>query len=403
MSARAAVQHALDAPDLWGCVEVRLADSVNAADASDDRALRGTGVGPLDGLPFAVKSNIDVRGVPTTAGTEVPRPPAPQDADVVARLRDAGAIPVLTTTMAEAAIGSVTINPWTGSCLSPADLSRNAGGSSGGSAAAVAAGLVPFALGSDTMGSVRIPAACCGVVGWKPTAGAVESTGLVPLSRQLDTIGVLAPTALDVLSIARVLLNTESAGPLAQRIGVPRFAAQADDAAVRAVADVRDALRAQGHEVIEVDLELDAALVRRRGLLLCEAEAAQYWGGAVDGSPAGLSEHVRALLRFGRDAAADAIQAAHVVRTDVEGSVRSVLDRVDAFLLPTLPSRAPAADEDPPGLADFTAFANLAGVPAVSIPSSVVAVGERVPRSVQLIGSHGADLHILKLAASLQG
>ena len=401
MSSAESVEYTLNARDEWGCIEARLPLARQAANASDARLESGSPLGPLDGVPFAVKANLDVAGITTTAGTTVARAAAARDAEVVASLRAAGAIPVLTTTLAEAAIGSVTVNPWTGPCVSPRDTSRNAGGSSGGSAAAVAAGLVPFALGTDTMGSVRIPAACCGIAGWKPTRGAISTQGLVPLSGALDTVGVLAPSAIDLLPIARVLLG-EKVTARPSRIGIASLTTDADEAARAAVDEAANRLRSSGCEVVDVHVDIDAALVRRRGLLLCETEAAGFWGPAVDGDPSGLSDPVRALLRFGRDAPAEAITAAELLRADVERTVRSVLDDVDVILLPTLPGPPPARDEDPAGLADLTAFANLAGVPVVSVPIGMAAEGESVARSVQLIGRYGSDIALIELTAELQ-
>jgi len=401
MSATESVEHALNARDEWGCIEARLPLARQAANASDARLESGSPLGPLDGVLFAVKANLDVAGIPTTAGTTVARTAAARDAEVVASLRAAGAIPVLTTTLAEAAIGSVTVNPWTGPCVSPRDTSRNSGGSSGGSAATVAAGLVPFALGTDTMGSVRIPAACCGIAGWKPTRGAISTQGLVPLSGALDTVGVLALSAIDLLPIARVLIG-EKVTARPSRIGIASLTTGADAAARVAVDEAANRLRSLGCEVVDVHVDIDAALVRRRGLLLCEAEAAGFWGPAVDGDPSGLSDPVRALLRFGRDAPAEAIAAAERLRADVERTVRSALDDVDVILLPTLPGPPPARDEDPAGLADFTAFANLAGVPVVSLPIGMPPKGESVARSVQLIGRHDSDIALIELAGLLQ-
>ena len=403
MTAAEAVAHALTGRDDWGCVEARLPEAHKAAQESDARRSAGELLGPLDGVPFAVKANLDVAGLSTTAGTGVVRDAANRDADVVAHLRGLGAIPVVTTTLAEAAIGSVTINPHTGTCVSPHDVSRNAGGSSGGSAAAVAGGLVQFALGTDTMGSVRIPAACCGIAGWKPTRGALSLRGLVPLSTPLDTVGVLAPTCADLLLIAEELLAGDDSDPAPiVRVGIASFTADADASAQDAIATAAGQLRTAGCTVSHVGLTIDTAMVRRRGLLLCEAEASQFRGAAVDGDPPGLSEGLRALMRFGRDAGPESVSVAEQVRADVEAVVRSALFDVDVLLLPTLPGPPPARDEDPADLADFTAFVNLAGVPAVSVPTSVTATGEDLPRSVQLVGRHGADLALLRLALAVR-
>jgi aspartyl-tRNA(Asn)/glutamyl-tRNA(Gln) amidotransferase subunit A len=320
----------------------------------------------------------------------VTRAKAERDAAVVHQLREAGAIPVLTTTLAEAAIGSVTANPWTGACANPHDPAFNAGGSSGGSAAVVAAGLVPFALGTDTMGSVRIPAACCGIFGWKPSRGLLSNEGLVPLASALDTVGVLSASSALLRDVAD-LFSDDRPMPLLRRVGILSLNVPLDESAQRAVNAVAQRIADEGVEVIQVHLDLDPALVRRRGLLLCEAEAASFWGSAVDGDPPGLSPALRGLLAFGRDADESAIRSAESVRVDVEAAMTALFDDVDALLLPTLPGPPPLIGDDPPGLADLTAFVNLAGVPALSFPTTTVAPGESIPRSVQLVGENGSD------------
>jgi aspartyl-tRNA(Asn)/glutamyl-tRNA(Gln) amidotransferase subunit A len=388
--------------DPWGCVERWL-----PAEPPSSR-LAGSSASALAGVGFGVKANLDVAGVTTTAGTRAATDPASDDAAAVAALRRHGAVPLATTTLAEAAVGSVTRNPWTGTCVSPRDPSRNAGGSSGGSAAFVAAGFAPLALGSDTMGSVRIPAACCAVLGWKPTSGAVSTAGLVPLASALDTVGVLAADAATLLAAAEALLGPgASAGGSARtlRVGVPTLIDLADDAAHRAV---DAAVAALGAASASVDLQLDPALVRRRGLLLCEAEAARWWAPQLEaadrGEPSGLSDALLALLRYGRDAAADDVREAERVRRAARDAVlRLLAGRTHVLVLPTLPDAPPAVDDDPPGLADLTAWVNLVGLPAVSVPTGVTGDGELVPRSVQLIGAPGADRLLIELSAVVAG
>jgi aspartyl-tRNA(Asn)/glutamyl-tRNA(Gln) amidotransferase subunit A len=391
----ALVAHAQETTDEWACVESLV--PVAEGDGSADE-------GPLAGLPLGVKANLDIAGCVTTAGSGVRGGTATTDAAAVAALRAAGAIPALITTMAEAAIGSVTNNPWTGVCVSPADPSRNAGGSSGGSAAAVAAGLVPFALGSDTMGSVRIPAACCGVVGWKPSRGLLPTDGLVPLSSLLDTVGVLAASAADVRTIASVLNPSLASAPAsASRIAKLDLPVATDAAAQEAVTATLEHLTRAGFVAApQESLEIDAALVRRRGLLLCEVEAAVAWADALASSDPGLSERTAALLRYGQQADDEAIERARAAMRDVESAALALFEDVDLLVLPTLPGVPPLLDEDPPGLADLTAWVNAAGLPAVSVPTDVVAEGELIPRSIQLVGRPGDDARVLAAAVALQ-
>lgn len=416
MTALDAAEHALTSQDKWNSIEQRIDDARNAATSSDARAAAAQSLGPLDGVPFAVKANLDIAGLATTAGTAVTRAKAERDAEVVRQLREAGAIPVLTTTLAEAAIGSVTANPWTGACANPHDPAFNAGGSSGGSAAVVAAGLVPFALGTDTMGSVRIPAACCGIFGWKPSLGAISTQGTVPLSERLDTVGFLAASARDLALLAEVVLDPSgnrspsvAHSPLRiRRLDVETgFGAIIDNAASAAVRQVFEVLGALDDTDADADaavITIDPALVRRRGLLVCEADAAEAWATELAARDRGLSPTLTALLLYGRDTDPARVQAARATCDEVAEQVINVMDdaSIDVLVLPTIPSPPPRIDADPPGLADLTAWVNLAGLPSVSLPTRVHVDGEPVPRSVQLVGRHGNDRALLALVAAVE-
>ena len=194
--------------DRLNCFTTLLTASARNAAAEIDRKLAAEEpVGSLAGVPFAVKNLFDIAGTTTLAGSKINQdhPPATQDATVVARLKAAGAILVGALNMDEYAYGFVTINHHYGATPNPHDLTRIAGGSSGGSAAAVAAGLVPLTLGSDTNGSIRVPAALCGVYGLKPTYGRLSRAGTFLFSSSLDHIG---PLARSIADIALVLCQT---------------------------------------------------------------------------------------------------------------------------------------------------------------------------------------------------
>lgn len=384
-------------PDRLGCIEAYVPRATELAAASDARRRAGALLGPLDGIPFAVKANIDVAGVPTTSGLVGSGAPiAEQDAVVVAGLVAAGAIPTAIATMAPLAIGAVTRHPTIGPCRSPLDRDRHAGGSSGGSGAAVGAGIVPFALGSDTMGSVRIPAAYCGVAAWLPTHDALSATGLTPLQSDLDNVGVIAATSADLVEIAAVLLAQGT--PTVPPVDAFSRVRQCDltpraDAAGRAACDVvTDALLRTGLDRgPDLMTDIDPAVLRRHGLILVEVQAAQTFAAQLAAGV--IPDDIAALLRYGQDVTPERITAAHTALRDFAAHITADLRPGDVVVLPTTPAGAPLVTDDPAGAADLTAWINAAGLPAVAVPVA--------DRSVQLVASSGDDLRLLALAAHL--
>lgn len=400
-----------------GAVEQRLDRARDEARTSDERRARGRPLSPLDGLPFAVKANIDVAGVVTTNGTGLGGTPAVEDAEVVARLRGLGMVPVLITTMAEAAVGAVTDNPHTGPCPNPRDPSRHAGGSSGGSAAVVAAGLVPFALGSDTMGSVRIPAAYTGISGYKPSRGHVSVRGLVPLGGPLDTIGFLAPRPGDLLAVHDALtggrLGDRPGGRSGNRsgkrsgdvrVGVPAVGDHADPEARAMVDTAVTLIEGLGCQVLrDTGPAVDPQALRRAGLLLCELVLLDVYAEEYACGHPGLSPGLRRLLDYAaRSPATTVLEAAtrvDLVRRGTE--LRSQLEDLDVLLLPTTPGPVPLLGDDPSGAADLTAWVNMAGLPGVVL-------GEGWPErfaadrpGLQLVGRAHQDRDLLAFAHRL--
>lgn len=364
--------------------------------------------GPLRRVPVAIKDNIDVRGVATTNASTVGVPaPAKTDAPVVTRLREAGAELLCKTNLLEYAAGSV--NPAYGMTFNPWDLSRTSGGSSSGSAALVAVGVCDFALGTDTGGSIRIPAAYCGIVGLKPTYGLVPVEGVFPLSPTLDHVGPLTRTAAQAAvllgAIARRSYGLRDVSGL--RIGVLRQ--QVDDTEV--VPGIRDCVERAlerlawaGLVLVDVDVpelglaaEALGAIVAREAYevhrKLLEREGDKYGPGT------------RAVIEAGRDVDDDRYEGALADRQRVAEGFRRALAEVDVLAGPTV--AYPAPHEDPPvGTpqgdleARFTGPYNLAGLPAVSVPCGL-AEGP-LPAGLQLAAVAGEDAVVLSVAATLE-
>lgn len=376
------------------------------------------GQGPLAGVTLAVKDNVDVAGMPTTAGFAGHAGRiAAGDAPCVARLRAAGCVILGKVAMHEGALGATTDVPRL--CHNPLRHGFTPGGSSGGSGAAVAAGFADLAIGTDTMGSVRLPAAYCGVVGLKPTGGVVSRSGVVPLSPALDHVGILARTprlaarALDAMAgddpgdpTSRPLpagWRAVPETPLAVaglRIGLPQPVLEApmEPELRRAWDQVAQRLRDGGAVVAPVAVPgWSPGTTRRAGLLLIEAEAAALHE-ALIADPAATSPGFRAALQYGRDAGTVRLVRALFRLAEVRAGALRALDECDALLMPTAPQRAFAfGTPTPPDQADFTALANIAALPAIAIPWPA----EGLPASVQIVGRPYAEALIVGLAEAL--
>ncbi|TAL18018.1 MAG: amidase [Frankiales bacterium] len=383
---------------------------VLAAEAADGR-LRG----PLHGVPVAVKDLYDVAGEVTRAGSRVPPTgrPAVADAAAVARLRAAGAVVIGRTRTHEYAWGMTTQHETLGGTRNPHDTSRTPGGSSGGSAAAVAAGVVPLALGSDTAASIRLPAAWCGLVGHKPTHGAVDLTGCVPLAPSLDVGGALVRTVEDarlaqlVLSGVDLRRTRDSLSGL--RVGLPRDpTAPAPDRGIAAVLD-----RALA-DVDAVELPAPPWEVQRRVLLATQgAEAVAYHRslGHWPDRAADYGSDVRSRLAAAAALTADDLESGARDRADVLRQVAGMLDAVDVLLLPVAGS-GPSRVDDPDTVTvdgravplrdqvlPHTLLANLCGLPACSVPVGLDPDG--LPVGLQVVGAPGADALVLDVAELL--
>ena len=387
-----------------------------AAAASAERRRQGNVIGRLDGLTVAIKDNLDVAGMATRAGLPGRRRVAAEDAVAVARLRASGAIILGKTQLDEGALGTTTANLHTGPTQNPARLGYTAGGSSGGSAAAVAAGLATFALGTDTLGSVRIPASHCGIYGLKPTLGEISTTGMVRGARRLDCVGILARAVPDIAVVLQVLGAFDAADPRSRRRRVPlavpdwepgrlRAGLVSDLAAIGVSAPVRtlfeSAVSALGNEFGErraVDFsDYDFARMRRAALLIMESELAVELEDDLSDSTYPFSPRLRAMIDYARGkSAVDYAKADRLLDTGVVKARRLFAD-VDVLLLPTIAHGPyPLADGARANDADLTSFASIAGCPAISLPMGMLPDG--LPVGLQLVGAPGSDLRLLELA-----
>jgi aspartyl-tRNA(Asn)/glutamyl-tRNA(Gln) amidotransferase subunit A len=391
---------------------------------------RKTGVdrGLLHGIPISLKDNIHTAGIRTTAGSRILREFIPEtDAPVVTRLRQAGAVLLGKTNMHEFAYGVTNNNPHYGPARNPWDVSRITGGSSGGSAAALAAGLCYGSVGTDTGGSIRIPAALCGVVGLKPTLNRVDVTGVIPLSPTLDCVGPMGRTAGDAAILFQAMVGVEKKprtnGRAVRgrrfsrlRLGLPRdFFFDAISADVeKTFEDAVGALRRLGAKIKDVSIPT-LQQTESAGNRIGWAEATLYHqqSGWFPGRGAEYSEDVRTRLEAGTKVSATEYLEALDQRTKFVEQLRQVVEEasIDALVVPTTPIAAPLIGEETTrvGKNDYPTRAlllrlnrpaNLAGVPAISVPCGFTAAG--LPAALQLIGVENGEHLLLDIARIYQ-
>ncbi|MDX2236828.1 MAG: amidase [Hyphomonadaceae bacterium] len=386
------------------------AEAEAAARASTQRWRDRKPLSLIDGAPIAVKANVAVEGAPWTAAmAPFAQRMAQSDAACVARLRAAGVVVIGVANMHEAAFGATTTSPLYGACMHPLRDGYTPGGSSGGSAAATAAGFCAGAIGTDTMGSVRLPSAYCGIVGMKPSFGRVSRAGVELLSWSLDHVGVHAATPADARLLLDAIQGYDARDPFSLafdidegeldlhgvRIGAPALDVAVEPDIAAAFDRAKTRFAALGAELVAVDWDVSFAAVRRAALLVTEAEGAVALAAVRDDG--GLSSGLRALLAYGATMPAEKLARAYFDIAHTRAALRRAFDAIDAVILPTTPHVAFPHDQPAPAAqADLTALANVAGLPAISVPMGADAQG--LPCGLQIVAPFGEDAFCLALA-----
>jgi len=456
-SARAVVESALQAAEklngpLNAFLEVDRVGAVKRAEAIDtnlasEKTLESA---PLAGIPIAIKDNICVRGLQTSCGSRILGPyKPPYNATAIERLIASGSVIIGKTNCDEFAMGSSNENSAFGPVKNPWDTSRVPGGSSGGSAAAVAAGIVPIALGSDTGGSVRQPASLCGVIGVKPTYGRVSRYGLVAFGSSLDQIGVFARETSDAAVVLQVIAGRDRHDATTADVVVPDYSAQLngnanglrlgvsrallgeglDDEVRDAVEKAIEAYRELGAKIVDIDLP-HAKYAIAVYYIIATAEAssnlARYdgvrYGFRAEDAPAlremyrktrdeGFGAEVKRRIMLGTYVLSAGYYDAYYlkaqqVRALIKQDFARAFEKCDAIVTPTSPTPAFAFGEkvdDPLAmyLNDvFTVTANLAGVPGISVPCGLSS--NALPIGLQLLGPHWSEALLFRLAHAYQ-
>jgi aspartyl-tRNA(Asn)/glutamyl-tRNA(Gln) amidotransferase subunit A len=389
------------------------------AEQADRELASGVDRGPLHGVPISIKDIFDIAGTVTTAASRVREGiVAGQDALAIARLRRAGAVIVGKTNLHEFALGTTNEDSAFGPARNPLDDSRSPGGSSGGSAASVIAGMALGTLGTDTGGSIRIPSAACGLVGLKPGYDELPAAGVVPLSRTLDHIGPLTSTVTDAWHMLHALRDRAAVKPLSAtpvsslRLGLlsTYFCDLLDDDVRAAFERSVETLRRQGARVVEVDIP-HAPLIPAVYTHIVFGDAAAYHSDTLDAMPDRYTPNVRLRLEMARYVtAADYVRALDGRRM-LKREVDAALAGIDALLLPTLPIVAPpigattvqvgpAREPVRNVMLRLTQLFNITGHPAVSLPCGASAAG--LPCGLQLAASTGQTDNLLHIARGVE-
>jgi aspartyl-tRNA(Asn)/glutamyl-tRNA(Gln) amidotransferase subunit A len=410
------------------CFTAITAETALADAARIDREIaQGNYPGVLAGVPFAVKNLFDIAGLTTLAGAKInaENPPATQDATAVAKLKQAGAVLVGALNMDEYAYGFVTENSHYGATHNPHDLQRVAGGSSGGSAAAVAAGLVPLTLGSDTNGSIRVPAALCGVFGFKPTYGRLSRAGVALFSSSFDHIGPFGRSVRDIATTFDVLQGEDTRDPVCTKrspvscaaslhedisdikiaIANDYFTQGATPEALAAVQQVAEALDVNTYVSIP-----EANRARAAAFVITASEGANLHLEKLRSRPQDFDSATRDRFLAGALIPSSWYLQAQRFRTWYRDRLREVFQNVDIILAPTTPITAPLIGQQTmildsqeilvrPHLGLFTQPLSFIGLPVLSVP---IQRPNALPLGVQLIASPYNEALILQVGAVLE-
>ncbi|MCF1461858.1 amidase [Agrobacterium vitis] len=400
---------------LGAMIFIARAEALEEAQKAEAAIRAGKRIGPLHGIPVAIKDMIDVRGWQTTGGSHLLHGDhAVNDARCVANLRSAGAIIIGKSNLHELTAGNHD-NPWYGKVVNPLDAERGTGGTSSGSAAAVAAGFCIAAIGTDTGGSNRSTAAATGLVGFKPTNGVIDPTGTMPTAPTFDTIGPIARNVADarLLHYAMAGIDTPEKRRVSvagMRIGLcPDLYAAAVDPAIATAHDAFLALARRAGAQIQVLPFRFAREVREAGLTILVYEFTAFYGPLVEAHPGRVGAAVLAFLSNGALISEAAYQSAVAYQAQIQGEFHRLLSEVDVLLTPVVPGLAPRLSDEqtavgndfmPYGLAGghFRRWANFFGVPALAMP---VPMTGALPASIQITTPRNTENYLFSVCEAL--
>lgn len=391
----------------------------------DPEAIQGELEKPLAGVTFGLKDLFNTRGVPTTGGAKFWKENlSPDDAYIVRKIKEAGAVILGKTNMHEIALGVTNNNPHYGACRNPWDLQRISGGSSGGSAAAVAAGLCTAALGSDTGGSIRIPSALCGVVGLKPTFGRISLGGVIPLSWNLDHVGPITNCVRDAAILLEVIEGYDPHDPNSADLPGGNCLAEIEDG----IKNWRIAWLA-GDYIDDSDLEVTTAIresievfknlgtitekmeiswlkeAAQANGIMTQADGAAFHFERLVQSPQEFGEDVLRRLKTGLATTSSEYSRCRRTQAEIKRKFKILFGEFDLLILPTTPDTAPPIEgkdavEVARRLTRFTAPFNLAGLPAISVPCGFSKAG--LPIGLQIVSNEWAESKVLRAARAYE-